>query len=93
MDATTVYGTSKEIEEHLRDFTTGGCFLRTSGPNSDFLPLTTEPTLNDDGINVTHMVAGDNRVQEQALLTAMHTVCLHYLAVALSDSCPMQFPG
>ena len=69
VDATPVYGTVDETEELLKDPNRDGCHLRAEpGPKGEFLPISTE----GDQVDI---VAGDFRAEEQAILTAMHTVC------------------
>ena len=73
-----MYGTDEETEEDLKDPERNGCYLRAEpGDNGEFLPLTTvaDPPLDPNG--TFFIVGGDFRVEEQAILTAMHTVCAY----------------
>lgn len=68
VDGGAIYGSNKKYEQEvLRE--TGTCRLRES--MAGFLPITSEA---EDGIF--KFVAGDSRVDEHAILTAMHTVHL-----------------
>lgn len=69
VDGGALYGTNKQFEHNvLRE--PGTCLLRVSMPG--FLPVSKEP----DADGTFKFVSGDNRVDEHAILTSMHTLWL-----------------
>lgn len=74
VDGTPVYGTIPDTEELLKDPLRDGCHLRAEpGPKGEFLPLAAKVNAVTGTLEVS-IVAGDFRAEEQAILTAMHTV-------------------
>ena len=74
VDGTPVYGTIEATEEELKDPNRDGCHLRAEpGPKGEFLPLAAQINKETGKLEVS-IVAGDFRAEEQAILTAMHTV-------------------
>jgi hypothetical protein len=72
IDGGAVYGSNEEfVQRVLR--VPNSCKLRTSA--GGMLPLTT----NRDPKGFRHFIAGDLRVSEHAVLTAMHTIWLSAL--------------
>ncbi|XP_077541333.1 salivary peroxidase/catechol oxidase-like [Haemaphysalis longicornis] len=77
MDASNIYGSTEEEAKSLRSFRDGR-LASTSFSRDELLPRQTDSTqeCNEQGTDFICFRAGDERVNEQLSLTAMHTLWL-----------------
>lgn len=91
IDASQVYGSDEERAENLRKLDGSGELLTTDSEHGDLLPYNEVGEENAPSTDSSWFLAGDIRANEQAALTAMHTLFVrehNYLAAKFLERHP-----